>query len=132
VCRDIEIKKLNDPHRLFQRDPTPTTPSIREVVKGVPASFAPELFVFQTIDFMAVTPGAENMAFFPPEFPEEQFRPAFCSPHDFKGFYFFITGSSRPMLTFTIKTFIPVSFGRAILTFLEFKKDEKSFLPDTS
>jgi hypothetical protein len=55
-------------------------------MKGISASFAPELFTFQTIDFRAVTIGAENMAIFPTEFSEEQFCTVFSFPYEFEGF----------------------------------------------
>lgn len=86
VRRDIEFKELYDPQQLFQRYPALPNPSIREVMKGVSASFTAEFFAFQTVDFIAVTNAAENMAFFPAEFPEEQSGPVFCFPYEFKGF----------------------------------------------
>lgn len=86
ACRDFEFKEFNDPQQLFQRNAALTNPPIREVMKGISASFAPELFTFQTIDFMAVTIGAENMAIFPTELSEEQFCPVFSFPYEFKGF----------------------------------------------
>jgi hypothetical protein len=86
VRGDIEFKELDDPQQLFQRYPALSNPSIREVMKGASAAFTAEFSAFQTIDFIAVTNAAENMAIFPAEFPEEQSGPVFCFPYEFKGF----------------------------------------------
>lgn len=83
---DIEFKELDDPQQLFKRNTASSNPPIREVMKGVSAAFATEFLAFQTIDFIAVTITAENMAVFPAEFPEEQSGPVFCFPYEFKGF----------------------------------------------
>jgi hypothetical protein len=55
-------------------------------MNGVSAAFTAEFSAFQSIDFIAVTSAAENMAIFPAEFPEEQSGPVFCFPYEFKGF----------------------------------------------
>jgi hypothetical protein len=86
MCRHFEFKELNDPQLLFQWNPALTNPPIREVMKGVSAPFTPKFFAFQTIDFIAVTISAENMAVFPAVFSEEQLCPVFSSSYEFKGF----------------------------------------------
>lgn len=86
VCGDVEFKEFNYPQQLFQRYPTLSNPPIREVMKGVSATFATEFSAFQTVDFITLTGTAENMAIFPTEFSEEQSDPVFCFPYEIKGF----------------------------------------------
>jgi hypothetical protein len=84
--RNVEFKELDDPQQLFQGNAAQSDPSIREVMKGISTPLTTVFFAFQTIDSVTVTTTAENMAIFPAEFPEEQFRPVFCFPYEFKGF----------------------------------------------
>jgi hypothetical protein len=86
MSRDIEFKELNNPQQFLKWNSALPNPSIRKVMEGVSASFTPIFFAFQTIDFIAVTIAAENMAIFPAEFPEEQSGPVFRFPYEFKGF----------------------------------------------
>ena len=84
--RDFEFEELEDPEPSLGRDFDFIKPATREVMESKSAALTTELFVADSIDFIASTSTAENMAVFPAEFTQIAPRPIFCVNNEFKSF----------------------------------------------
>jgi hypothetical protein len=68
TSRNLQFKELDDPQPLFRADFNAIDPAVTEVMKGVLTPSAAVSFTEQPVDFIAVTPAAKNMPFFPAGF----------------------------------------------------------------
>ena len=68
--RDFEFEEFEDPEPGLGRDFEFIKPAAGEVVESKSAALTTELFVADSIDFIAPISTAENMAVFPAEFPQ--------------------------------------------------------------
>ena len=84
--RDFEFKELEDPEPGLGRDFEFIKPAAGEVVESESAALTAEFFVTDSIDFIAPTSTAENVAVFPAEFAQIPARPIFCVNNEFKSF----------------------------------------------
>ena len=84
--RDFEFKELDDPEPGLGRDFDFIKPATGEVVESKSAALTTELFVADSIDFIAPTTTAENVAVFPAEFAQITSRPIFRVNNEFKSF----------------------------------------------
>lgn len=84
--RYFKFEELEDSEPGLGRDFDFIKPATREVVESKSAALTPELFITDSIDFMAPTSTAENMAVFPAEFAQITPRPIFCVNNEFKSF----------------------------------------------
>lgn len=85
IGRDFQFKELDDPQESFKGEAELPDPSLGEVMKGNSTSFATVFFTLQTIDSIAPTTAAENMALFPAVFPEKKTGFILCFPYELKG-----------------------------------------------
>ena len=83
--RDLQFKELDDPQPLFRADLNAINPTVTEIVKGVLTPLTSIPFTQQPIDFIAVTPAAKNMPFFPAEFTQVQPGTIFTFDDELKG-----------------------------------------------
>jgi len=86
--RDFELKELNDPQPLLERDVQLIDPSIREVVECVLASFASVSSADDSIYFSASAACTKNRAIFPTRFSEKKSCPVVRFRYEFKRFEF--------------------------------------------
>ena len=84
--REFEFEELKDPEPGLGRDFDFIKPATGEVVKSVSTVFAAELLIADSIDFIAPTTTAKNVAVFPAEFTQITSRLIFCVNNEFKGF----------------------------------------------
>lgn len=84
--RDFEFEELEDPEPGLGGDFDFIKPATREVVESKSAALTSELFVADSIDFIAPTSTAENMAVFPAEFAQITPRLIFRFNNEFKSF----------------------------------------------
>lgn len=85
VRRNFKFKELYNPEHCFKRNPNLANPTSGKVVERIPTPFAAVLFTSQTINSVAMTTAAKNMAFFPALFPEKKTCPIFSFTYEFKG-----------------------------------------------
>jgi hypothetical protein len=85
--RDFKFKELEDPEPGLGRDYEFIKPAAGEVVESESAALATELFVTNSIDFIAPTSTEENIAVFPAEFAQITSRPIFSVNNELKSFY---------------------------------------------
>jgi len=86
VGRDFEFEEFENPEPNLRRDFDFIKPATGEVVKCKSAVLTTELFVADSIDFIAPTSTAKNVAVFPAEFAQITSRLIFCVNNEFKSF----------------------------------------------
>lgn len=84
--RYFEFEEFDNPKPFLERNMEPVDPSIREVVKGVATPFTSIPFALNSVDPIAPTSTAKNMAFFPAIFLQEKTGLVLRFPYKFKGF----------------------------------------------
>jgi len=84
--RDFEFEELEDPEPGLGRDFDFIKPATGEVVESESTALTTELFVADSIDFIAPTSTAENIAVFPAEFTQISPCLIFSINNEFKGF----------------------------------------------
>jgi hypothetical protein len=85
VCRNFKFKELYYPEHRFEWNPNLVNPTSGKVMERISAPFAAVLFTSQTINSVAVTIAAKNVAFFPALFPEKKTCPIFSFTYEFEG-----------------------------------------------
>ena len=86
TCGNLQFKELDDPQPLLRADLDTIQPTVAEVMEGVLTPRATVPFTKQPINFIAVTPTAKNMPFFPTEFTQVQPGTFFTFYDELKGF----------------------------------------------
>jgi hypothetical protein len=84
--RNLQFKELDDPQPLLMADLNAIDPTVAEVMEGILTPLATVPFAQQPIDFIAVTPAAKNMPFFPAESTQVQPGTVFTFDDELKGF----------------------------------------------
>lgn len=83
--RDFNLEELNDPKPFFVRDSQLVNPPSREVVEGIFTPLTAISFTSDSIDFIALTSCAKNVAIFRTKFFKEHPGPILCFTNEFKG-----------------------------------------------
>jgi hypothetical protein len=86
ASRDLQFKELDDPQPFLMANLDTVNPTVTEVMEGVLTPLATVPFAQQPVDFIAVTPAAKNMPFFPAKFTQAQPGTVFTFDDELKGF----------------------------------------------